>query len=51
MKQPPRQNLENKETTKIVPAKETKQHPKNQENLRTTQPYDLLALSYTSKKL
>jgi hypothetical protein len=35
-KQSPRQNLENKEPTKRLPAKETKQHPKNQENLRTT---------------
>lgn len=29
-KQPPRQNLENKETTKRLPAKEAKQHPQGQ---------------------
>jgi hypothetical protein len=32
----PSQNLENKEPTKVLPTKETKQHPKNQETLRTT---------------
>jgi hypothetical protein len=59
-KQPPSQNLENKEPTKILPAKETKQHPKHQENLRTAHKKTLKAtnpttywpcLSYTSKKL